>query len=192
LIPEKGIATMIEAWQRLGGLMPLKIIGDGPLRDKVIAASRSTSTIEWLGRRSSSEVLALLSAAEMTIFPSEWPEAFGRTIVESFAVGTPVVAARVAAVPELVCPNRTGRLFEPANAVDLAREIKDLVANPQQLRAMRRICRRTYVTHYTQRQNYPLLLAAYRHALGTLPRPVRRASACGSDNRSAVVQAPRG
>lgn len=166
LVPEKGITTLLEAWRATGGLLPLKIVGDGPLRDAVREASRADARIEWLGWRNPTEVRAILSAAEMMIFPSEWLEPFGRTIIESFAAGTPVVAACVGAVAELVRPGETGQLFEAGQATDLATAVRRLLADPQHLRAMRQACRETYRTGYSPRQNYPLLMAAYRHALG--------------------------
>ena len=62
---EKGVETLLAAWQRLKRPLRLKIVGDGPLAGQVRAAAARDSRIEYLGRRSSQEVLALLGDAEM-------------------------------------------------------------------------------------------------------------------------------
>lgn len=72
------------------------------------------------------------ATATATVLPAD-DEAFGLVLVESLAAGTPVVAARSGACPEIVTDDRIGRLFEPGDAVDLARalgEAIDLAADP--------------------------------------------------------------
>jgi glycosyltransferase involved in cell wall biosynthesis len=164
---EKGVKTLLEAWRQLAGRVPLKIVGDGPLGDVVGAASRSDTCIEWLGQRSRFEVQAILADAAVMIFPSEWYEGFPMTIIESFASGTPVIASRIGDIPRLVRPGRTGELFQPGAAADLARAVKEILARPYKLQAMRSVCRQTYVNNFTAQQNYPLLVAVYQHALRT-------------------------
>jgi glycosyltransferase involved in cell wall biosynthesis len=166
LVSEKGVKTLLEAWRQLDGQVPLKIVGDGPLRDAVVsAAARPSTRIEWLGRRTPFEVYAILAAATVTVFPSEWYEGFPMTIIESFASGTPVIASRIGGIPELVRPGRTGRLFRPGVAADLARAVKELLEKPYDVQAMRSVCRQTHLSNFTAQQNYPLLIAAYRQAL---------------------------
>src|SRR5437899_240556 len=60
LSPEKGIATMLEAWKSARSAMPLKIVGEGPLAELVVAAGRACPRIEYLGGRSFPEVLDLM------------------------------------------------------------------------------------------------------------------------------------
>lgn len=165
LVPEKGIETILKAWRQLDVPLRLKILGDGPLRNAVSGAAGADARIEWLGQRPLSDVQSILSKAEMLIFPSEWFEGFPRTLIESLAVGTPVVASRIGAIPELVRPGQTGRLFRPGSAADLASEIRELSANPHELRAMRALCRQAYADQFTAVQNYPVLMAAYRGAV---------------------------
>jgi glycosyltransferase involved in cell wall biosynthesis len=102
LSPEKGIETMLAAWDRLRMGVPLKIVGDGPLRDLVIRAAARQPSVEWLGYKTVAEVHALMKRAGVLVFPSEWYETFGRVAVEAFAAGTPVIAANIGAVGELV------------------------------------------------------------------------------------------
>jgi glycosyltransferase involved in cell wall biosynthesis len=52
-------------------------------------------------------------------------EAFGLVLLESLASGTPVVAARSGACPEVVGTDSVGRLFEPDDEEDLARAMRE-------------------------------------------------------------------
>jgi glycosyltransferase involved in cell wall biosynthesis len=165
LVPEKGVATLLKAWSLLGGPIQLKIVGDGPMRETVKAAAEADPRIEFMGFRSRAEVQAVLSRAEIMVFPSEWYEPFPLTMIEAFAAGTPVVAASIAHFPDLVRLGKTGRLFRPGDARSLADEVKRLFAIPSERRAMRACCRRTYEEHFTAERNYPILMGAYRKAL---------------------------
>jgi glycosyltransferase involved in cell wall biosynthesis len=87
LSPEKGLGTLLMAWERLGGKVPLKIVGDGPLAPEVQEAQKRIPGVEWLGRKAPEEVYALMGEASFLVFPSEWYETFGRVAIEAFAKG---------------------------------------------------------------------------------------------------------
>ena len=105
---EKGLDTLLAAWEQLKSTIPLKIVGDGPLADKVAAAAERLPKVEWLGLRPMSEVHALMGEAEVLIFPSKWYETFGRVAVEAFAKGTPVIGSNIGAIGDLIEHGRTG------------------------------------------------------------------------------------
>ena len=92
---EKGIDTLLAAWAKLKTPIPLKIVGDGPLSEQVIKASKTSPHIEWLGRQPMDKVHQLMGEALFSVFPSKWYETFGRVAIEAFATGTPVVASRI-------------------------------------------------------------------------------------------------
>jgi glycosyltransferase involved in cell wall biosynthesis len=115
LAPEKGTGTMLAAWERLGTGVPLKIVGDGPLKDQVVRAAAGRSNVEWLGHRPVADVQALMRKADMLVFPSQWYETFGRVAAEAFAAGTPVIGTDIGAVAELVEHGRTGLKFRPGS-----------------------------------------------------------------------------
>jgi glycosyltransferase involved in cell wall biosynthesis len=167
LSPEKGIGTMLNAWQRLGETAPpLKVVGDGPLAGQVQAATGGR--VEWLGRRSSAEVLELLRHAAFLVFPSEWYETFGRVAIEAFALGTPVVAARIGAVAELVDDGRTGLHFTPGDAADLADKVRRMAVQGDEWRRMRMAARAEFEARFTPEANYRQLIRIYHQALGPM------------------------
>jgi glycosyltransferase involved in cell wall biosynthesis len=165
LAPEKGTGTMLAAWERLGTRIPLKVVGDGPLRDRVVEAAARRSNVEWLGHRPVEEVHALMGKADMLVFPSEWYETFGRVAVEAFATGTPVIAADIGAVAELVEHGRTGLEFRPGDPEDLVTQVEWALSHPAELRRMRDEVRAEFEAKYTAERNYRALIEIYEAAL---------------------------
>ena len=164
LSPEKGIATMLEAWKSASNPIPLKVVGEGPLAELVTAAGGACPKIEYVGSKSLSEVLDLMRSAEFLIFPSEWYETMGRTIMEAFAVGTPVVASRIGPPATMVVAGETGFHFQPGNVSELRERVEWCSRNLEQLRAMRTKARAAFGATYTGKANVEMLVAIYRMA----------------------------
>ena len=90
LSPEKGLDTLIQAWEKLAEIgIPLKIVGEGPLSDRIIAATQKLTAVEYLGKLPKAKVLELMQEAQCLVFPSLWYEGFPLVIVEAYAVGLP-------------------------------------------------------------------------------------------------------
>jgi glycosyltransferase involved in cell wall biosynthesis len=162
---EKGLDTLLAAWEQIGDRIPLKIVGDGPLADMVINAREKLPKVEWLGRRSMPEVHALMGEASLLIFPSKWYETFGRVAVEAFAKGTPVIAAKIGAIAELVDHGRTGLHFQPGQAQDLANWVDWAMTHPIELSKMRQEARIEFESKYTATENYQQLISIYERIL---------------------------
>jgi glycosyltransferase involved in cell wall biosynthesis len=163
---EKGIGTLLSAWDRLRPNCVLKIVGEGPSSEELRARSRQTPNIEWLGSKTSSEVHDLMGAALVTLLPSEWYETFGRVAIESFAKGTPVIASRIGALAEIVKDMRTGMLFEVGNSEDLAHKLTWCFDHPDELNTMRLVAREEYECKYTADANCKKLVECYELAAG--------------------------
>ena len=162
LSAEKGVETFLGAWRDLNG-MPLKVVGDGPLLDRVI--SSGPTAMEVLGRQSHSDTLSLMAEALFLILPAVCSEGFPMVIAEAMACGRPVVASRLGAMAEIIDDGRTGLLFEPGNASDLADKARWLLAHPQQAEEMGRNAREEYEKKYTPELNYKMLLQIYEMAI---------------------------
>lgn len=162
LTPEKGLETLLEAWERLDGAYPLKIVGGGPL-EALVAKPRQG--VEWLGRQPVGRVHALMRDASFLVFPSEWYEGFPMTLVEAFATGLPVIASALGSIAEIVADNKTGRLFAPGDSCDLAAAVEWSLSHPRELVQMSRHARQEFENNYTAERNYELLLDIYRRAM---------------------------
>ncbi|HZL34738.1 MAG TPA: glycosyltransferase family 4 protein [Tepidisphaeraceae bacterium] len=176
---EKGIETLLAAWAKLSFPVPLKIIGDGPLAASVEAAEKQNPNIQWLGRRPLAQVYEAIGHAAALIFPSRCYETFGRVAVEAYAKGTPVIASRHGAPGEVVKEGRTGFLFTPGDADELAGLVGRVFSTPSALADLRPGARAEYEAKYTGAANHEMLMRAYRQALDR-----RSAPAAGRNSRA--------
>jgi glycosyltransferase involved in cell wall biosynthesis len=103
--------------------------------------------------------------AAFLVLPSVNYEGFPKTIVESFARGTPVVASRLGAMEELITDGVTGRHFTAGDPSDLSDTVARLSHQAEALQGMRSAVRRTYLDRYTADQNYTIMMQVYRSAL---------------------------
>jgi glycosyltransferase involved in cell wall biosynthesis len=173
---EKGLRTLIAAWALLADRIPLVIVGDGPLRKGLEheAVQRGLSTVEFRGTLPNAETIRVIKNAKFLIFPSEWYETFGMTIVESFACGVPVLCSNLGAMQELVVDGGTGLHFTPGDPEDLRAKVEWAWSHPTEMMEMGHAARLEYEGKYTPDQNYRTLMLAYEFALrgagGLLPR----------------------
>jgi glycosyltransferase involved in cell wall biosynthesis len=89
--------------------------------------------IEYLGEVTHGEKVELLQNARATLFPIEWEEPFGLVMIESMACGTPVIATRWGAVPEVIEDGRSGIIVDRYTEMPDALERADAL-DPLELR----------------------------------------------------------
>jgi glycosyltransferase involved in cell wall biosynthesis len=164
LSKEKGIRTLLSAWDTGRIPLRLKIIGDGPMADEVRACADSNSGVEYLGLQSQEAVYREMAKAKLLVFPSEWLETFGRTVVEAFSQGRPVLAADLGGVRELVENGITGYCFQPGN-IDALVEGACRFTCGKNYEQMRMNCRNLFLKKFTAESNYTLLVEIYAKAI---------------------------
>jgi glycosyltransferase involved in cell wall biosynthesis len=169
LTVEKGIKTLLKAMDLTSAQVRLDIVGQGPLELEVRAAAARNPRINYLGVLPQRKVLELMGEAKCLIFPSEWYETFGRVAIEAYSRGTPVIAAKLGAIAEVVEDGRTGFHFQHGNAQDLARAIDLAQASMSQLASMRIEVRREYELKYTAERNYHQMISIYERAMANGP-----------------------
>jgi glycosyltransferase involved in cell wall biosynthesis len=105
ICPEKRPDLAIEIAVRSG--WPLRIAAkvdptdEDYFRDEIKPLLREQN-VEYVGELCEADKPAFYAGAAATLFPSDWPEPFGLVLIESLAAGTPVVALRRGAVPEVI------------------------------------------------------------------------------------------
>jgi glycosyltransferase involved in cell wall biosynthesis len=164
LCPEKGIATLLEAWAQAGLTIPLRIAGDGPSAPWVADAAARIPTVEWLGARTRLEVMELMRDAQFLIMPSLLYESFGLCIVEAFSAGVPCIVSGHGSMQELVEDGRTGLHFRPGDSLDLASKLQWMAAHPTERQQMGLAARECFQIRYTPEENYRLLMQIYSAA----------------------------
>ncbi|HKV61110.1 MAG TPA: glycosyltransferase [Candidatus Acidoferrum sp.] len=164
LAAEKGVRTLLEAWNFLESKVPLRIVGDGPLRLELETQRNLAqfSDVRFEGWLSSRPLRAMMQRAAFLICPSEWYECVPLTLLEAFACGLPVIASRLGAMAEVVEDGRTGLHFTAGDARDLASRVEEMWTRRERLVSMGRQCRLEYEAKYTPEQSYRALMDIYR------------------------------
>ena len=159
---EKGIWTLVRAFQRLKGIS-LKIAGTGPMEAELrrFLKENAVENVEMVGFKSGKEKWQLLAKSTFLVLPSEWYETFGLVILEAYAAGKPVVASRMGSLPCLVKDGKSGLLFTAGDIHDLAEKIRRLSTSPGEREAMGRFGRALVGTEYGPQQNYELLMELF-------------------------------
>lgn len=166
LTEEKGIKTLLDAWQQLPEI-PLKIGGDGTLKEQLQSSilQGNLNHVEYLGWLTKTELIPLIKKARFLLCPSEWYEGFPMTILEAFACGVPTIASRLGSMAEVIEDKITGLLFEPGDPDDLVRTIHWAMAHQEDLLLIGQRGRALYENKFTAEKNYRHLLNIYLEAI---------------------------
>ncbi|MCU1281781.1 MAG: hypothetical protein JWM53_5327, partial [bacterium] len=130
MFPEKGVDVLIRALQLIGSDVHLAIVGNGPDQSKCETLARSIGAadrVHFLGLRDDME--CVLAAADVTVVPSLWDEAFGLVVIEAMAAGSPVVVTDSGAMPEIVQHGKCGLVVPKGDVSALAHAINQLITD---------------------------------------------------------------
>jgi glycosyltransferase involved in cell wall biosynthesis len=131
LIPRKRLGTLIRAVAQLPEDIALFIVGDGPQRAELehfTAQIGVANRVTFLGFRD--DRLALMRGFDVFVLPSEL-EGIPRCLMESMALGTPVVATTIPGCRSLIEPGTTGELFEVGDVEGLRSAIDRLLSDQE-------------------------------------------------------------
>lgn len=168
LSEEKGVTILIDAYLKYNLSIPVKIVGDGPLRQTLqqkIQNTRVDKLIEFLGFQDNETVLKLMHNAICLVFPSIWYEAFPLTIAEAFASGLPVLTSKLGAMAEIIEDGVTGLHFEVGDSASLVDKIKWVSNHPEIMMSMGNNARNIYDLKYTPKANYQQLMGIYQEVI---------------------------
>ena len=160
LSPDKGCHRAIEVARRAG--LPLKIAGKK--RERIEQEYFETmirplldGDVQYLGETSHVTKVALLQNARATLFPIQWEEPFGLVMIESMACGTPVIATRWGAVPEVIEHGRSGII------VDDYRDMVAAISDADRLEPL--ACRRYVEERFSPGRMVAAYEAVYRRVV---------------------------
>jgi glycosyltransferase involved in cell wall biosynthesis len=142
--PEKRLDRAIEIALKVG--MPLKIAAKVDRADREYFAAEikpllNHPDIEYIGEITEKEKSAFLGNAFAYLFPIDWPEPFGLTMIEAMACGTPTIAFQCGSVPEVITPGVSGIIVN---------SISEAIHAVSQVSKLSRLeCRREFEKRFT-------------------------------------------
>jgi glycosyltransferase involved in cell wall biosynthesis len=165
---EKGLYTLFESIKNLpgnesGSKAVFKIIGEGAIKEELheIALRNRMHNVNFLGYLTGENLFAEIKKADVVIIPSEWYENYPVSVMEAFALGKPVIGARIGGIPEMVQDYKTGLTFESGNAVDLSEKIKYVIKNPDKAALWGRNARQFIEREVNPEKHYKQLMEIY-------------------------------
>lgn len=176
--PEKGLDTLLDAMTLLSRRPPLLIAGadvDGETERLQQRTWRNKlTTVEFLGMQQREQLDRLIAGARFIVVPSNWYDNCPMSVIESFAMGKPVIGANIGGIPEQITP-QCGLLFEPGNAHDLALKMERLLDDPELREDMGQAALARMQTTYSPHRHCSRLLDTFASLLrGAQPASARR------------------
>lgn len=123
LSPEKGIGEMVKAFNKLRDISFI-IAGSGPMENYV--RENSFDNTRYVGFKSGDELVRLIAEAKFSFYPSVCYENCPLSVLESMAMGTPVLASRIGGIPELIEDGANGAMFSGNDSDSYADAIRRL------------------------------------------------------------------
>ena len=160
--PEKGVETLVDA-ARICNDIPFQAAGR---YEKMLSlVENAPNNLNFLGHLNQSEVSIFLNHSQVYVMCSTCYEGFPAALVEAMLHGRPVIASGHGGIPEVVEDGKTGLLFEPGNAEDLAQKIRYLWEHPELCREMGEAGREKALREYSPEIYYKRLMAVYEKAI---------------------------
>ena len=148
LVREKGMFEVMEAIkilsadQRFPGI-EFRIAGSGPARQEIerwVSDHRLERHIKVIGPIYGKDKVDFLQQADVFVFPTYHPEGLPYSILESLAAGTPVIASKVAGIPDVVVDRVHGILIDAKDPRQIVDAVHELSRSEERLREMSRNC----------------------------------------------------
>jgi glycosyltransferase involved in cell wall biosynthesis len=140
----KGVHLLLDAFQKLVKLpgscelvLHGRISEASPYMRKLLRIAENDPAITFAGPYPNSEVGRVLNELDVIVVPSVWYENRPTVIVEALATRTPVIAARLGGMAELIKHNENGLLFETGSVEGLAEQLQRLLDEPALLPQLR-------------------------------------------------------
>ena len=159
---EKGIYTLLRVFKKRKDI-GLKIIGKGPLLSEVksFILKNNLSHIECLGYIPSEERFEKVRKAAFMVFPCLCRENFPYVLIESLALGVPVIASHTGGVSEIIEDSQNGFLFSPGSEKEINVHMESLLNDPLLLQRMRKKARKKAERCFSRNKGYQELLNIY-------------------------------
>lgn len=148
-IEEKGINELLKSAKDWNKNVDLKILGSGPLENKIQSFARESKNIFFLGSVDNKELSLYYSGSDILIIPSTAEEGFGRVILESLACGTPVIGSNRGAIPDAL-DSSVGKLID-VSIENIKQVVEYFYNHRNELKKLAKNCRKFAERKYSEK-----------------------------------------
>jgi glycosyltransferase involved in cell wall biosynthesis len=134
LVPEKGVLTLIKVFQNITKQFPdeqLWIVGEGYQLEELqnFTENNKLQNVSFLGNKSREELQEIYTNSKFSVVPSEYLEAYGNVILESFAFGKTVITSDLVGIKNEIEQNHVGLTYSFKNQKALEEKMMELLSN---------------------------------------------------------------
>jgi glycosyltransferase involved in cell wall biosynthesis len=136
LRPNKGVELLIKGLHQIpGDRWELWVGGKGPDDyERYLRSRYNLRSVQFLGFVRPE---VFFPKIDVLLVPSIWCEPLGRTVLEAYAYGVPVIASNRGGIPEILEDGKTGFVFDPSRPETLRLAIERFLHSPDLVRSMR-------------------------------------------------------
>lgn len=167
LSEEKGVLKLIDIWKKQSlankSKMTLVLAGEGPLYNKIKSETQNEKFIKVIGQVEYETVYKLMAESVVLMFTSNWFEGMPRTIIESFACGTPVISSDLGAMTTMIEDGITGYKYK--NEKELEKYVDLLMKNSELFLSMKKNCFKEFHSKYEKTNNAKILIKLYKELI---------------------------
>jgi len=136
LVPEKGVLTLIKAFQNIAIKFPnehLWIVGDGVQKEELenFTKNNNIANVSFLGNKNREELQEIYLNSKFSVVPSEYLESYGNVILESLSFGKTVITSDLVGIKNEIELNRVGLTYPFNNQKALEENMLQLLTNSE-------------------------------------------------------------
>jgi len=162
LVKEKGLDSLLEAVN--GTEIKLKIVGDGPEKDKLklqVASYKLQEKIEFIDYKSGKELRDLIRGSKFAVLPSIWYENYPMSLLEAGALGRAAVGSKLGGIGEIIEEGVNGFLAAPGDADDLREKMRRLWSDDDLCERMGQRAREIVSERNSPEEHYKKIMELY-------------------------------
>jgi len=166
LADEKGVNVLIQAAQYAPDI-PIKIVGKGPDENHLcsLCTRLGLKNVQFLGPVWGEELDSIIENCLFVVVPSIWYENFPYVIIQSFALGKPVVGSDRGGIPEMISHGQRGIVYPAEDSKKLAESMLHLWQDPSKATTMGNNAKVYADTEFNDARQYQTLISIYKEVL---------------------------
>ncbi len=167
LSKEKGIINLVQAFSKTA-TGTLYIAGEGEEKEniqKIIKENKQEDRIKLLGFLPKDQMKETVRKCKFVVVPSIWYENCPYSIIETLAIGKPVIGTDIAGIPELVENNKNGFTYQRDDIQELSTKMEQLFTDQELVKTMGENAKKIAQESYTEDAYYNKIIEIYQKVL---------------------------